>query len=145
MALAAQERGEDLADVIGSDYKAFCDEIVSQGTRKTKWEYVKEAIFIIANGGAVLLLIHLLFMTSTTIAAAWLITYWIGKRSFQLSSPLAKKPYLVQFLWGAAFGITTVAWLILVISLKSVVLFSVHLFVVIGMIIVLSLIGRWSR
>ncbi|MUT68598.1 hypothetical protein [Paenibacillus sp. NEAU-GSW1] len=120
MTLAAQERGEDLPQVIGSDYKAFCNEILGSAAPKSAKEKAKEATFIVTTGLASLLLIQLFFMkdawqlaanllagravdynlplslgfvisTIVIIAFAWIITSVIGKRSFHYTEKVKKR------------------------------------------------------
>ncbi len=47
MLLESQKRGEDSESVIGSDYKAFCDDLIENCPRKTSIDVVIELLFII--------------------------------------------------------------------------------------------------
>lgn len=46
MALEAQARNDDLKNVIGDDYKSFCDELMKSGRQKTKYEKALEWSYI---------------------------------------------------------------------------------------------------
>ncbi|WP_159081736.1 hypothetical protein [Paenibacillus sp. CAA11] len=113
MALSAQERGDDLAKVFGTDYRAFCDEIIQNATPKTPGQRIREGLSIVAACLPILLFIQLLsskpvgewlrngfhadggyqipvtlgFVSSTAfiILAAWLIVMFIGKQTFSLT------------------------------------------------------------
>lgn len=115
MTIAAQQRGESLESVIGSDYKAFCDEIIANAGPKPFIETVKESVYIIAMAILTLLIIDVIFsgfparllkeglggnadfdynipitlgFVSSTVAitlVAWLLVVWVGKKAFALS------------------------------------------------------------
>jgi len=54
MALEAQLREEGLSTVVGEDYKAFCDELIKNGRKKTSYETVLEFLYVVVFGGGAL-------------------------------------------------------------------------------------------
>ncbi len=50
MALEAQLRGEKFSDVIGEDYKGFCDQLMVIGDRKSLYEKALEVLFVTNMG-----------------------------------------------------------------------------------------------
>lgn len=67
MVLAAKERGEDMRQAIGMDYKQFCDDIIAEmepGCKKEKISEIFETVFLSIS---VLLLIKMIFCTAEII------------------------------------------------------------------------------
>ncbi|MCL6459321.1 MAG: hypothetical protein K6T85_15080 [Gorillibacterium sp.] len=186
MEQAAQERGEDIAQVIGEDYKIFCDDIIAQATPKSLVEKAKESLSIIFSCLSILLLIQSLstlpikdwlvngfkgsewnyhsvpislsffpFAVLITVTA-WLTVLWIGKTAFVVAEPanssgtafkkeLTSKQIRQSVIGGAVLTVLIVGVGFLTYMLSDVILFSVHAAILGGVIIVLFLLGRWTR
>ena len=56
MAIESQQRGDAFSTVIGGDYRAFCDELVENGRKKSFYERSLEFFYIIVYGCGALLL-----------------------------------------------------------------------------------------
>jgi lysylphosphatidylglycerol synthetase-like protein (DUF2156 family) len=91
------------------------------------------------------------FLLSTLIIliASYLIVMFISKKTFkltELSRELTTKPkrktYLKRFLWGAIFGLLFMVMVICTVKLNKHVLFSVNIFLVLGMILLLVIVDR---
>lgn len=60
MALEAQLRNEDFKNVIGSDYKFFCDELIQSGRQKTFYDKILEFLYVVVFGVGALFLYEIL-------------------------------------------------------------------------------------
>lgn len=114
MVISAQNRNEPISNVIGNDYKEFCDEIVRNAIPKSIRERIFEDLSIIAKGGATLLTINIilsgflwdlirnlidektvnlnysftlgfLFSTLIILIVSYLIVMFIGKKTFKFT------------------------------------------------------------
>ena len=86
MVLDAQERGDTLSDVIGGDYKAFCDEIIASLPHKSAGRRAAEYGGIVCLAAAVLGSIKILLSPSFL---TWLPDFLTGRA--------AAPPYLAFF------------------------------------------------
>ena len=92
MVLDAQERGDTLSDVIGGDYKAFCDEIIASLPHKSAGRRAAEYGGIVCLAAAVLGSIKILLSPSFL---TWLPDFLTGRA--------AAPPYLA-FSLGDAYS-----------------------------------------
>ena len=60
MILSAQERGENISDVVGGDYKTFCDNIIDTFPPKTLSEKIFDLTDLISFSLAILLITNML-------------------------------------------------------------------------------------
>lgn len=65
MILSAQERGEDIASVIGGDYKEFCDDVIASLTPKTTTQKIIDFFDIICWSISVLMVINIVISRET--------------------------------------------------------------------------------
>ena len=157
MALESQLRNEKFSDVVGEDCKAFCDELIKNGTQKTGYDKILENSQIFFQGIGFLFFIELIF-TSTiinivtkgnfmmpislgfVISAGCIIilayaTYWyITKRSFELSG---KNRLANRTVFIIAFSLLSTAVVFIKVIFNKTTLFSVNclfplLFFIIG-------------
>ncbi|QAT42256.1 hypothetical protein [Aminipila luticellarii] len=61
--LAAKERGEEMSQAIGLDYKSFCDEVIAEMKPKGVEERVEETFITVLMSASVLLMIKMIFFT----------------------------------------------------------------------------------
>ncbi|WP_347488568.1 hypothetical protein [Desulfoscipio sp. XC116] len=61
MALEAQLRGESFGNMVGEDFRAFCDELMKSGRQKTRCEKILELVTILTWGLGILFVIELFF------------------------------------------------------------------------------------
>ncbi|GAB6180366.1 DUF1048 domain-containing protein [Desulfotomaculum defluvii] len=125
MFISAQQRGESINQVIGSDYKLFCDSIIENSPKEKLWAsfftfielFLFSMIFMcsinllfdilpvmIENKQIILeynLTLGLVFKIVTVLAIAYAIVGFIGKNSFKLTNN--SKAY--RFLVGALLGL----------------------------------------
>lgn len=122
MVYEAQLRGDHMSQVIGDDYKEFCEALMDNGRQKTVYEKFLEGAYIAVVGGGMLFLMEVLFsgaflhpfrsgiftmditlgfLTSTAIIlVAALAIYWLfTKHAFELSGEGALK-YKMIFIAG---------------------------------------------
>ena len=59
MALEAQERGESFEDMIGGEYKQFCEDLIANGRRKTPAVKILEITETLLYAGIVLLIVKM--------------------------------------------------------------------------------------
>ncbi|USB34646.1 hypothetical protein [Paenibacillus sp. YPG26] len=85
------------------------------------------------------------------LSIAWGLVTWIGKRAFHHTqmadnrkSYSPKSRYLKRFLIGAGIGTFLMISLYVINKLDSIVLFTVHAFILLGVCVVLYLIGKWA-
>lgn len=128
MALETQLRNEKFNDIIAEDYKALCDELMKNGSKKTRYEKVLEIVYILVYGIFVLYLAEIVFSStiinifksgqfsmqitlgfviSTLIAVGmgFGVYYFITKNSFELSKK--KRKTQVLFIIGFSAVWTT--------------------------------------
>lgn len=114
MALEAQIRGEKLSDIIGEDYKSFCDELMKSGSTRTRYDMILESMYIIISGIIILFVIELIFSpsiikmvtkgnfdmpislgflvsTAAIVGGAYGILWYITKNSFELTGKTSLK------------------------------------------------------
>lgn len=161
MFLDAQNRGDTIENVIGQDYKEFCDEVIRSLPPQSKLEKVLELVDIITFGIAILGLINLVissetirlvknlitgktpnFMISITwgnvfsfvviILASILIVQWIVKNSFTVGQKQESK--LRRFLFGGTIGGGIMVFILLVAFLGKGIMFSVNIFVMLAIV-----------
>ncbi len=121
MIYEAQLRNEPVRQVIGEDYKSFCDEIMANGRQKDFYEKLLEWAYIIIVGVGTLFLIEIVFSgfflelfrgnfsmpissgfvisTGLIILGAVVIYWYITKHSFELPGSGLNK-YKMLFLGG---------------------------------------------
>ena len=100
IALEAQERGESFADVIGEDYKRFCDELIANGRRKTPGGKLLEILELLLYAGNVLL-IGTILLDGTMPGAGLAITpAFITSILFGVVCGTAVLWFLSRVVWG---------------------------------------------
>lgn len=67
MILSAKERGEEMSQAIGTDYKQFCDDIIAEIKPKNIKEKVKDTLSMVSMSAAMLILIKMVFFTAGVI------------------------------------------------------------------------------
>jgi len=124
MIYEAQLKNEPASQVIGDDYKGFCEELMRNGRQKDFYEKLLEWVYIGVVGIETLFLIELIFSgfvlelfhgnismpisfgflisTCLIIAGALLVYWFFTKYSFELSKK-GLSPYKVYFIAGFAF------------------------------------------
>lgn len=134
MLLDAQERGETMEQVIGSDYKQFCDEIVSalpprtwrergketleilfltSGIMTVLW-FVKALIWALTQQGSVSYLpltVGEMISCVVVIGVAWLLVYYIGKTAFEKKEPKWGKVTTFLVTWVGMVAVLSVIFL----------------------------------
>ncbi|QIB67887.1 hypothetical protein Ami103574_00545 [Aminipila butyrica] len=154
MILDGESRGQDIQQIIGSDYKEFCDEILLEVPQLTLQDKVASFVQILCLGGAVLCSIWLsfgilddLFATSTwpylpltvgnlvssglAIGSALIIFTILCRTAFDLKGLNSKKMVLLFFV------LMTVC--ILANTLLTKVLMSVHMVAALAVVLALYL------
>lgn len=134
MLLDAQERGETMEQVIGPDYKQFCDEIVSALPPRTWKERGKEELEILFLSAGIMLALwfakalisaltqhgsisHLpltvgeMISCVVVIAVAWLVVYYIGKTAFEKKAPRWGKKTTFFVTWIGMFAVLSAIFL----------------------------------
>ena len=161
MALESELRNEKFSNVVGEDYKLFCDELIKNGTQKTLYEKILENLSVFFEVVAFLLFMEIFFTSTITniitkgnfvmpiklgfvistvcvIIFAYAIVWYITKYSFELSNKNQRK-------YKIAFIITFTAIWTLVLFLRitsyNIILSSVNclfplIFFIIGIIAV---------
>lgn len=153
MFLRSQEQGKAIREIIGEDYKAFCDSILeSLEPKKFSFKSLKENAEIIINGLFILLTIDIMFsylpklikskdITQYSLNASFLINSaiiiilaigivnYIGKNSFKLTKSKPKKiTYFFIWLGFSAFILGT---MFISFKLSKYPLFSLNIYFVI--------------
>lgn len=161
MALESELRNEKFSDVVGVDYKDFCDELIKNGTQKTRYEKILENFQIFFWGVGFLVFVEIFFTSTITnivtkgnfimpiklgfvistacaIIFAYAFVRSITKNSFELSSknhPIYKMAFIITFalLWALVLFLT--------IIFNKITLFSVNclfplIFFSIGIIVI---------
>lgn len=170
MVLEAEARGDSISAVIGEDYKAFCDQIIENAIPKTMKEKVYEYLSILCSALTVLLTIDIIFSSSEirrifkeksyeypidlgfivstiiiTLSGIFIINY-IGKKSFTLREDETQskpKNWSKRFMRSAIFGVGFALLVIVTVKLSKVVLFSVNIFVLLAVMIVLYVLNKF--
>ncbi|NLX83721.1 MAG: hypothetical protein GXZ04_07925 [Clostridiales bacterium] len=160
MILAAQERGESLDDLIGGDYKAFCDEVIASLPGKTTRQKVIDALDIAVTALAFLLPI-LTLMSKDFIAmirdlfagrpndlrlpvtlGQVLAIGFILLASLLLVRLMTKRALSSRTTWskvllGLLIGFVFAGSFLMTIKLSHIVLFSLHVLIILGISLVL--------
>lgn len=128
MALEAQLRNEEFNDVIGGDHKAFCNELMKNGSKKSLYANVLETAYILVHGILALYLFEIIisttiinivkfgqfsmqitsgFVISTSLAVGigFAVFYYITKNSFELSNKNRKIRVLFVIVFSAVWTI----------------------------------------
>ncbi|MGE5629064.1 MAG: DUF1129 family protein [Solirubrobacterales bacterium] len=137
MFLSGQYQGKSAKDIIGNDYKLFCDSIIeSVEINSFSIQVFKENALLIVNCFFILLTINVIFeyiplvlksgsITNYGVSAGFIINsiiitslatgivMFVGKNSFNLSGEKGKKYYFALWL-----GLSIIFFLIIIISLK---------------------------
>ncbi len=130
MALESQIRGDTLQNVIGADYKSFCQELISNGRQKSVYEKTLEALFVFSFVFTVLYICEMIFSSTVfnavkfsqfnmhitlgfvigsllIILMGYSIYYFIAKRTFEFTEKDRKTQftYIIGFmvLWSLSF------------------------------------------
>lgn len=82
MVLSAKERGEEMSQAIGTDYKQFCDDIIAEIKPKSQKDKIKDTLSMVSMSVSILILIKMIFFS------AELIRRVILKQSFNLNVPI---------------------------------------------------------
>ena len=145
MALEAQLRNKKFNDVIGEDYKTLCDELMKNGSKKTRYEKVLETAYILVYGIMALNLAEIVFSStiinifksgefSIQITSGFVIStliavgmgfgvyYYITKNSFELS----KKNRKMQALFVIGFAAVWITAVLLRLFLGKTVLLTIN-------------------
>jgi DNA-binding ferritin-like protein (Dps family) len=155
MIYEAQLRDEPASQVIGGDYKSFCDEIMANGRQKDFYEKFLEWSYIIIAGAGTLFFIEIVFSGyflkllhgdfSMTISAGYLISTvliilgavviygYITKHSFELPG-IGMNKYKALFLGG--FVIYFTGAILLKVFMDDICLFDIN--VLIGIAVFLA-------
>lgn len=146
MALEAQARNDSFENTIGSDHKAFCDELMKNGRKKTKYEKALETSSILVFGVGVLVLYEIVlnmivtvikfglnslsfeipvawgFIITTVfcVIAAYVFVHIISKHSFSMNLQR------YQVLFGFAFAVFFAGFTFIKITMNKMILFSVN-------------------
>lgn len=149
MVYEAQLRNESAEQVIGEDYKRFCQELMENGRQKSKYEKFLEWAYIVIVGAGVLFLIELVFSgffiesfthgnfdmpvslgfaVSTVLAIAGsVVLYWfVTKYSFELPGNGMGK-YKIYFITG--FMLYFSAVVMIKVLLDDVYLFKINVII----------------
>ncbi|MDF3002400.1 MAG: hypothetical protein K0Q48_2519 [Bacillota bacterium] len=147
MALESQLRNQQFSEVIGEDYKAFCDELIKNGSSKTRYEKGLEISYVLVHGIMVLYLVEIVcssaivniiqsgqfsmqitagFVLSTLIALGmgFGIYYYMTKNSFELT----KKNRKLQFVLIIGFAVVWTSVVLLRLVMKNTVLLTINCF-----------------
>ncbi len=167
MFLEAQERGEEIEQVIGDDYQAFCDSIIEASQPKSfSWRKLFSNLEIVVYGIAILWLldiasiylpqmikqgklildyqVNLGFLVAVVIIliATFAINNYIGKTSFNDRKEKHQSIFRENLLWGCIFG-GVIALLVLIRHrLGSFVFFSVKVYYLAAVLVGLYLLLR---
>lgn len=150
MFLRSQEEGKEIKEVIGYDYKAFCDSIIESAAKNSfSLNKILENGTIFLEGIFIMFTIDLAFnyfpkffmhrateyytlklsfvlITALIIFMSFGIVFYIGKTSFKKSKPSKLK----NFLFGACYAIICLALGFASVKLSNYNLFSVHFYFV---------------
>lgn len=107
MVLSAKERGEEMCQAIGTDYKQFCDDIITEIKPKSIKEKLKEYLSIVSMSVSMLILIKMIFFS------AELIRKVILRQSINLNVPIQYLDILFTVIIIAA------AWAIVEVILRD--------------------------
>ncbi|MHC1723740.1 MAG: hypothetical protein AB9836_11135 [Aminipila sp.] len=80
--LSAKERGEEMSQAIGTDYKQFCDDIIAEIKPKSIKDKVKDTLSMVSMSVSILIFIKMIFFS------AELIKRVILKQSINLNVPI---------------------------------------------------------
>lgn len=159
MALETQLKGDKFSAVIGEDYKAFCNNLMRNGSKKTPYKkileavhififgimilYIAEIIFSSANifsSGQFLLQITSGFIVSTLVAVGmgFSVYYYLTKNSFELS----KKNRKLQILFIVSFSAVWTATVLFRVFMGKAVLLTINSLYPLIFIVLLYLIVR---
>ncbi|URZ04512.1 hypothetical protein [Clostridium felsineum] len=154
MFLRYEKEGKSIDDIIGSDYKAYCDSIIAAALdNRFHVENLKDVLYIVMNGLFILLTINFafdylpklikykkiisydleisFFLNATLILiSCFVILKYIGKTSFKTPS---KKSYVLLFI---VLYIFIFALGFLQYSLKRYIVFSINPYIIITIIII---------
>lgn len=61
--LSAKERGEEMSQAIGTDYKRFCDEVIAEIGPKSRKEKLQDILATISLSVSILIMIKMIFST----------------------------------------------------------------------------------
>ncbi|MEG1256751.1 hypothetical protein [Clostridium sp.] len=146
MALESQLRLEDFKESIGEDYKSFCDKLIKNGRKKTKYEIILENLFIFIVGAGILFILEILsssvindiftkkslhisinigFILSTlgALVGAYGIYWYVTSKSFELTGKESLKNNMGFII---VYIIVFVAMIFCKVKLKDNVLFTVN-------------------
>lgn len=157
MVLSIQERGENINNVIGGDFKEFCDNVIANLQPRT----IKEKVLITSNvfciGLSTFFTLRIIFSKDTyahglfakeTVNYSLPIT--LGTIIFTIImlifsgiivEVITKKPYKKQE--GSIVVATIIATFILTAKFGKTVIFTVNIFTAIGVVIVLFIIHKF--
>lgn len=157
MFLSAQHRGEAISDVIGSDYKEFCNEIIHSSSKQRFSSKVLTFLELLLFCMVLMWVIDLAFAilpqiiknkqinleytvtlgflarVFTVLAIAYALINYIGRNSFQLAKKSRKK----FFIFGCLFGLFILLPAFISYLLKDFVLFTTELHYI-GLILIPS-------
>lgn len=134
MLLDGQERGETMEQVIGPDYKQFCDEIVSALPKRTWKERGKETLEILFLTSGIMMVLWFVkaFVSALTqhgsishlpltvgemiscvmvIGIAWFLVYYIGKTALEKKEPRWGKKTTFLVTWIGMFAVLSAIFL----------------------------------
>lgn len=155
MLLRGQQQGKSTEDIIGEDYKSFCDSIIeTMEIKRFSTYWIKENLQTVINCFFILLTINIFIdylpkavisksITSYTFTLGFVINSivitalainivnYVGKNSFKLSGKLGKKQYFILWL-----VLTFIISLIFIssIMLSKYKLFSINIFLMVGIV-----------
>lgn len=107
MVLSAKERGEEMSQAIGADYKQFCDDIIAEIKPKSIKDKVKDTLSMVSMSVSMLILIKMIFFS------AELIRRVILKQPFSLNVPVQYLDILFTVI------IVVASWAIVVVILRD--------------------------
>ncbi|GEM_PF-1676715 len=105
--LSAKERGEDMKQAIGGDYKQFCDDIIAASKPKSTAEKMKDICTTVLLSASSLLFIKLIFFTIDGVMAV------LSDEAFNWNVPVS---YLDIFFMAVAIA---ASWGIVAVILKD--------------------------
>ncbi|MBE6034792.1 MAG: DUF1129 family protein [Clostridiales bacterium] len=105
--LSAKERGEDMKQAIGGDYKQFCDDIIAASKPKSTAEKMKDICTTVLLSASSLLFIKLIFFTIDGVMAV------LNDEAFNWNVPVS---YLDIFFMAVAIA---ASWGIVAVILKD--------------------------
>lgn len=172
MVLDAQERGESIEKVIGSDYKGFCDQVIENLPPRSRKNRVAAALDLAALCTSILGAINLILSTemihfiknlfaggglSFQITLTWggllqyvgvmgvcfLLVHFVMKKSFELTTA-EKRPGNrgKRFAVGGAVGLAAILFFLLCSRLEAYPIVSVNMFVMLCIVVGLYLVHK---